>query len=156
MFGKKGFTLLEIIVVLLILGIIVAFAIPNFLTYQEQMKAQTAEHNLLAISAAQLKYYEDHNNVYCLDDGTNGSCAHTPNLNANLKLSIQGSDAFTYTCVAGAPYTCTATDGTVSLDLNPNPTFANPTLTCLGNANFTYCNITCTSANNGFCPSNIQ
>ena len=40
MASKQGFTLIEIVVVLLILGIFAAAAIPNFISFIEQTKAQ--------------------------------------------------------------------------------------------------------------------
>jgi prepilin-type N-terminal cleavage/methylation domain-containing protein len=120
---SKGFTMIEILVVLIIIGLGAAFIIPNLTTSVELSRAQTAKQNLLAISASQQKYFED-NGAYCvgaLGAGTNALYAC---------LRLQTSDSFTYTCVAAGgniPYNCTATDGTDTLSLNPNNS---PSITC--------------------------
>ena len=100
-YRKQGFTLIEILVVLVIVGIIAAFTLPNLLTSVNQSKAGVAQNNLLAISAAESKYNEDHG-AYCT-----GACGTTAGINTSLNLNI--SDTYTYSCGAGAPYTCTAT-----------------------------------------------
>jgi len=107
---------MEIIVVLVIMGIAAAFIIPNLISSMEQTKAQAAKNNLLAISAAQQKYFEDTNNVsYCLT----GCGDTTANINNNLHLSIASNDPFTYSCSSAAvPYQCTASDGTDTLTLS--------------------------------------
>jgi prepilin-type N-terminal cleavage/methylation domain-containing protein len=115
MASSKGFTLIEMTIVLVILGVMASFAIPNFVVSMEQTKAQTVKNNLLAIAAAEEKYFEDHGN-YCIDTGA-GTCGNSrATLNTNLKLSI--SDSFVYNCpAAGQYYTCTAGDGTDTLTL---------------------------------------
>ncbi len=116
---KRGFTLIEIIVALVIVGILVAVILPNVITSVEQTKAQAAKNNLLAISAAQQRYFED-NSVYCT--GTSSSCGdNNLDLNNNLRLSIPTNDPFIYSCTAApAPYQCTASDGTDLLTLTVN------------------------------------
>ena len=112
MAASKGFTLVEIMVVLVIVGLAAAFTLPNLISSMEQTKAQEAKNNLLAISAAQQKYFEDHGSYY-----------YGANPNANLSLSAVASDPFSYSCSATGqtiPYNCTAGDGTVSLLLDPN------------------------------------
>jgi type II secretory pathway pseudopilin PulG len=106
---SKAFSLVEIIVILVILGIVTAIAIPNLVNSIEQTKAQQAKNNLLAISAAQEKYFEDYG-YYC----TGPSCGSNPI--ANLSLSAVTGDPFSYACSnASSPYQCSATDGTVTL-----------------------------------------
>jgi len=133
MAAKQGFSLVEIIVVLVIVGIVAAGIIPPLIASMEQAKAQQAKNNLLAISAAQQKYFEDHGS-YCLTN-CGDSTAH---INSYLYLSI--SDHFSYSCIAaGSLYSCTATDGTDTLTL---------TATAWG------ASVSCTIApNSAYCPS---
>jgi prepilin-type N-terminal cleavage/methylation domain-containing protein len=127
MASSKGFSLLEIMIVLLIVGVLAAFVTSVFSTSIEQTRAATAQGNLLAIAAAEEKYYEDFGS-FCT---TVGACAtNAGNINTNLHLSVGvGTDPFAYRCPnAGASYTCTAKDGaTVTLTLTPG---AQPPVTC--------------------------
>jgi prepilin-type N-terminal cleavage/methylation domain-containing protein len=118
MAGREGFTLTEIIVVIIIVGMSAAFAIPKFLVSIEQSKAVTAKNNLLAISAAEQRYFEDNASYCTITTGATANCGtNMANLNTNLKLSMSGNDPFTYFCAStsSTTYLCTATDGTVTL-----------------------------------------
>jgi type IV pilus assembly protein PilA len=55
--NKKGFTLIELMIVVAIIGILAAIAIPNFLKFQAKSKQSEAKTNLKAIYTAELGYY---------------------------------------------------------------------------------------------------
>ncbi len=129
MADRQGFTLLEIIVVMIIVATTAAVVLPSLNTAMEQTRAQAAKNNLFAISAAQSKYNEDHG-IYCTTGCANTNAA----LNSNLIAAV---DLFSYTCSDTAeaiPYNCAASDGTDTLTLDPNA------------------NVTC-SGPSGDCPS---
>ena len=134
---KKGFTLIEIIVSLIIVGVVAIIAIPNVINSMEQGKASAAKNNLLAIIAAQAKFNEDYasycaiatNNCtgYCISTGTNptgvgGACGGTTlEIDSNLHLGISTGDGFNYSCTSSAsPYECGASDGSVTLNTTVN------------------------------------
>jgi general secretion pathway protein G len=129
MAARKGFTLIEILIVLIIVGIVVAIAVPNFIASVEQTKAQTAQNNLMAIAAGQSKYYEDHGN-YCTPTY---SCGNTQSsLYASLSLSMTANDQFIYSCSSlGSSYSCTAQDISDTLTLTPNPASGHSPVTCV-------------------------
>jgi type IV pilus assembly protein PilA len=54
--GKKGFTLIELMIVVAIIGILAAIAIPNFLKFQAKSKQSEAKTNLGGIFTAEIAY----------------------------------------------------------------------------------------------------
>jgi type IV pilus assembly protein PilA len=66
--NKKGFTLIELMIVVAIIGILAAIAIPNFMTYQCKAKQSEAKSILGALRTAQEAYYAEHS-IYAADTG---------------------------------------------------------------------------------------
>jgi len=58
---RKGFTLIELMIVVAIIGILAAIAIPNFLRFQARAKQSEAKQNLGAIFTAYTSYFSDNN-----------------------------------------------------------------------------------------------
>ncbi len=56
---RKGFTLIELMIVVAIIGILAAIAIPNFLKFQARSKQSEASTNLKAGYTAQKAYYQE-------------------------------------------------------------------------------------------------
>ncbi len=54
--GRKGFTLVELAVVIIIIGVLAAFAVPRFLDAMERSKAAESFNYLSAVRAAQERY----------------------------------------------------------------------------------------------------
>ena len=59
--GKKGFTLIELMIVVAIIGILAAIAIPNFLRFQAKSKQSEAKGNLGGIFTAEIAYQGERN-----------------------------------------------------------------------------------------------
>lgn len=53
---KKGFTLVEIMIVVLIIGILLAIAVPNFVRARETSRARTCVGNLKQIDSGKEQY----------------------------------------------------------------------------------------------------
>jgi type IV pilus assembly protein PilA len=64
---SKGFTLIELMIVVAIIGILAAIAIPNFIKFQCRSKQSEAKANLKALMVAQ-ESYRGENDTYL--DGT--------------------------------------------------------------------------------------
>lgn len=58
---RKGFTLIELMIVVAIIGILAAIAIPNFLKFQAKAKQSEAKNNLSAIFTSQISYFGESN-----------------------------------------------------------------------------------------------
>jgi prepilin-type N-terminal cleavage/methylation domain-containing protein len=59
--STRGFTLLELMIVVAIIGILAAMAIPAFQTYQNRSKRSEAYANLSAVAKLQKSYFSEYN-----------------------------------------------------------------------------------------------
>jgi type IV pilus assembly protein PilA len=59
--GSKGFTLVELMIVVAIIGILAAIAIPNFLNFRLKAKTSEAKSNLGAIRSTEVAYFAEWN-----------------------------------------------------------------------------------------------
>ena len=117
MLHRQGFTLMEMIVVLVIISVCVVVVFPNFTAPTEQAKALTAKNNLLAMYSAERNY----NN----NNGSFKACADIASCNSALALNIQDDGSFTYSCNTSDPsgFACTSarTSGVISIVVKNSP-----------------------------------
>ena len=95
--NKKGFTLIELMIVVAIIGILAAIAIPDFLKFQAKAKQSEAKTNLGAIFTTQVAYYGE-NSTYA---GRNGMNTAVPSIGccfADMGWSPEGDTIYTYYC----------------------------------------------------------
>lgn len=59
--GPKGFTLVELLVVVAIAGILASVAIPYYKSYLETTRMETAKSAMLTLAASEQKYYSTYN-----------------------------------------------------------------------------------------------
>lgn len=81
---RAGFTLAEVIIVVIIIGILATFAMPQYVKIQEKGLDNEAKANLVLIQAAENLYNTESNVFY-------GSADHAE-LNTNLNLSLPPTD----------------------------------------------------------------
>src|SRR4051812_31199962 len=56
---QKGFTLIELMIVVAIIGILAAIAIPNFIKFQARSKQAEVKANLKSVFTAQKSYFQE-------------------------------------------------------------------------------------------------
>jgi prepilin-type N-terminal cleavage/methylation domain-containing protein len=82
---KRGFTLIEIVLVVVLIGILAAFAMTNYVAIKEKALNRQAKGILLLIRAAERNYRMEYNNYYPYPASTVTSMSV---INRDLKLSL--------------------------------------------------------------------
>jgi prepilin-type N-terminal cleavage/methylation domain-containing protein len=102
--NQKGFTLIELMIVIAIIGILAAIAIPNFISYRNKAFCSRAESDATAIQAAISSYFSEPNNVSISKTSLDAS-NDRPALNPNNTYALEDSTP------TGAAYKITVNDG---------------------------------------------
>jgi len=97
--GQQGFTLVELMIVIVIVGILSAIALPNFLSQQNKAKRSCAEIQVTGLAKEQQIYYAE-----------NGSfAADSTTLGATIPAACNG---YSTTTLSGTAISASPTDTT--------------------------------------------
>jgi len=103
-----GFTLLELLMVVIIIGILASIALPTYLKTAERARAAEALTILGAIRASELRYQsQSQNNVYASNTG-------------DLDMEVPVSSTWGYTIPLGTPPIARATRATTNATIDIN------------------------------------
>ena len=95
--NNKGFTLIELMIVIAIIGILAAIAIPNFIAYRNKAFCSAAETDANSVAAAIADYFS--------------IPAHTAIVTADIGYQPSGNNTFTITAAdPSVSITITVTD----------------------------------------------
>jgi prepilin-type N-terminal cleavage/methylation domain-containing protein len=105
--NSKGFTLIELMIVVVIIGILAALAIPRFMRSTTKSKQSEAKQLLKQIYTMQRAYRQEFN-AYCLNGAVASAAA--PNAFAQIGVDVMATARYTFTMAAALnTFTCTAT-----------------------------------------------
>jgi prepilin-type N-terminal cleavage/methylation domain-containing protein len=104
--NKKGFTLIELMIVIAIIGILAAIAIPNFISYRNKAYCARVESDAQNIQAAIASYFSEPKNVTVSKTNLDLS-ADRPVLNESNTYAIADSTP------TGTAWLITVVDGKV-------------------------------------------
>ena len=100
--NEKGFTLIELMIVIAIIGILAAIAIPQFSAYRKRSYNSAAQSDLRNIATAQEAYYVDAA-TYCQTLGTLRGSSYGYMQSGKVTATVQGNaDNYTITSYHGS------------------------------------------------------
>jgi len=132
--SKKGFTLIELMIVVAIIGILAAIAIPNFLKFQAKSKQSEAKTNLAGIFTAETAYFGEANTY-----GNFAQVNWTPSGTPRYRYTLDGGTTVDGTLTVGSTATIatpawsdnrnnvTEADGVTAMNPGPQTPFIDNT-----------------------------
>jgi prepilin-type N-terminal cleavage/methylation domain-containing protein len=103
--NEKGFTLIELMIVIAIIGILAAIAIPNYIAHRDQSFCSLVESDVRNVAMAATGYLVDNPDLTgFVGQWSNGVSEVNIDLDANGVLTVAGSDDSTR-CPDGGTYT---------------------------------------------------
>ncbi len=106
--GQKGFTLIELMIVIAIIGILAAIAIPQFVTYRQKGYNVQAKGELKSVYTACQAYFADSPTT---TDCTTGLVSATFQASPEVSITINGGQTMSGTTASHSSGTSTYTIG---------------------------------------------
>ena len=94
---QKGFTLIELMIVVAIIGILAAIAIPQFASYRKRAQDSQAKSALKNLATAQEAFYADNQRYASLPDSLTGDYGFKVQTDAPVTIVHFGPDSWSAT-----------------------------------------------------------
>lgn len=114
----KGFTLIELMIVVAIIGILAAIAIPNFMKFQARARQSEAKVNLKAFFTAAKGYFAEYGAYQCEDCGYQPEAKNRYTYSLSSTKTYAATDTANNTCVPAAKGVQTASAFTATAAAN--------------------------------------
>jgi type IV pilus assembly protein PilA len=98
--SEKGFTLIEMLIVIIILGILLAIAVPAYLKFKDRANNAAAQANIRSLIPAVEAYNADNNGYTGMTIGGSGATS----LQATYDTALKGSPAVTILSKSASTY----------------------------------------------------
>lgn len=115
--NEKGFTLIELMIVIAIIGILAAIAIPQFTNYKKRAGNSASMSDLKNLATAQEVYNTDNNTYTSTIANLSDAGFISASKNVTVTITAASATAFTATAVSSAgthTYTVTGPGGSIS------------------------------------------
>ena len=93
--GEQGFTIIELLVVIIIIGILLAIAVPSYLGFRDRAANNAAKANLRAALPAADTFYADHGTYSGMD--TDALLAIDSRVSPSLAVVATGTNTYCLT-----------------------------------------------------------
>lgn len=123
--NRKAFTLIELTVVAIIVGLLALVAIPSMIKGVKRGYAKDAMYNLMALYAAQKEYAQNHGGAYIYCGNTGSMTDFSACLNSGLGTNIIPRNSMIYICEdLGGDVLCQARKGAQEMIMRINTQYS--------------------------------